>query len=83
MVPQWTVARPGAKQISRVGVARNERTQPVFPGDLLFDRPVAGGLRARSRSRCYKAASCVDGSRLARVFLRDEQWSLAVMCPAF
>jgi hypothetical protein len=29
------------------------------------------------------AVSCVDGPRLARVFSRDEQWSLAVMCPAF
>ena len=30
-----------------------------------------------------EAASCVDGPRFARVFSRDEQWSLAVMCPAF
>jgi hypothetical protein len=30
-----------------------------------------------------ETASCVDGPRLARVFSLDEQWSLAVMCPAF
>ena len=29
------------------------------------------------------AASCVDGPQPARVFFREEHWSLAVMCPAF
>lgn len=31
----------------------------------------------------FKAASCVDGPRHARAFLREGQRLLAVMCPAF
>ena len=37
----------------------------------------------KRRVEAGQTASCVDGPRFARVFSRDEQWSLAVMCPAF
>jgi hypothetical protein len=42
-----------------------------------------GRSSGSSASVSIEAASCVDGPRFARVFSRDEQWSLAVMCPAF
>jgi hypothetical protein len=63
---------------------RNLRILADQPRWLAFKNTISSRLgMATGKPLKREAASCVDGPRLARVFLRDEQWSLAVMCPAF